>query len=88
MNQDQIELRGLRAIELQRLDRILAELARPAVVADAIDPATRERLMDLGIVFGEASRRSALIARVWDRKRDLIHRMSAAGDWNPLPPSA
>jgi hypothetical protein len=85
LSQDLSELRRPHAMELHRLDRILADLARPVLDADLIDSATRERLRSIGIVIGGTPARSILIQRVWDRKRALISRMASAGDLEPPP---
>ena len=87
MSQDLFEFREPQAFHLRRLDLILAELARPALDADAVGQPTRERLIGLGIAIGGTPRRRELIQRVWDRKRGLVHNMKAAGGWG-LPPGA
>jgi hypothetical protein len=88
MSQEHIELRGAGAIELQRVDRVLSELARPVLDDYCMAPATRYALMQLGIcVGGDASRRD-LVERVWGRKRALLRQMSAIGDLSPLQPVA
>jgi len=88
MSQEHIELRGSSVIELRRVDRVISELARPALDEDSTSPATREALLQLGIcVTGDASRRD-LIKRLWGRKRSLLRQMSALGDWGPVQPVA
>jgi hypothetical protein len=88
VSQEHIELRGYSVIELRRVDRVISELARPALDEDSMTPATREALLQLGIcVAGEASRRD-LIQRLWGRKRSLLRQMSALGDWGPMQPVA
>jgi hypothetical protein len=44
----------MHAFELNRLDRILSELARPSLDARAIDPQTREQPAGVSIVIGGA----------------------------------
>jgi hypothetical protein len=88
MSQEHIELRGSAAIELRRVDRILSELARPALEEDLMTPSTREALAQIGIsVAGDATRRD-LIERLWGRKRSLLRQMSAVDDWGPFQPVA
>ena len=88
MSQEYIELRGPTAYELRRVDRVLAELARPALLDDSLAPATRDSLLQLGIcVGGDASRRD-LVEALWGRKRALIRQMSAIADWGPTRPVA
>jgi hypothetical protein len=88
MSQDVIELRGSSAFELRRLDRVLSDLARPALVEDSMATSTREALLQMGIcVGGDASRRD-LIERLWGRKRSLLRQMSSLGDRGPSQPVA
>jgi hypothetical protein len=88
MSQEYIELRGSSVIELRRVDRIISELARPAMPEDSMSPATLEALLSIGIcVAGDASRRD-LIERLWGRKRSLFRQMNELGDWGPARPVA
>jgi hypothetical protein len=88
MSQDYVELRASSVFELRQVDRVLSELARPALDEDTMAPSTRDTLLQLGIcVGGDASRRD-LIERLWDRKRSLLRRLSSAGDWGPMRPVA
>jgi hypothetical protein len=88
MSQEHIELRGSSAVELKRVDRILSELARPALDEDFMAPSTREALAQIGIsVAGDATRRD-LIERLWGRKRSLLRQMNAINDWGPFQPVA
>ena len=76
------------ACQLRRLDRVLCELARPALDEDSMVASTRNALLELGIcVGGEASRRD-LVERLWSRKRALLQQMSALGEWGPTQPVA
>jgi hypothetical protein len=88
MSQEYIELRGSGACELRRVDRILAELARPVIDEDAMPPATRESHLHLGICVGGEASRKDLIARVWARKRTLLRQMAAVDNWGPPQPVA
>jgi hypothetical protein len=86
MSQEHIELRGSGGLELRRLDRVLSELARPALYEDSMAPSTRDALLQMGIcVGGDASRRD-IIERLWGRKRSLLRQMSALGDRGPMQP--
>jgi hypothetical protein len=88
MSQEHVEQRGSTVFELRRVDRILSELARPALEEDFLAPSTREALAQIGIcVAGDATRR-ALIERLWGRKRSLLRQMSAVDDWGPFQPVA
>jgi len=87
MSQEHIELRGASAFELQRVDRILCELARP-VIDEELSPHAWEELLQLGIrVGGDATRRD-LVERAWGRKRALLRQMSALDDRGPQLPVA
>lgn len=88
MSQDRIEFTEPHAFHLRRLELVLAELARPTLEAESIGQPTRERLTDLGIVWGGAPCRRSLIQRVWDRKRCLMQNLAAAHDSTFLPPCA
>jgi hypothetical protein len=88
MSQDHIELRGSCAFELRRIDRVLSELARPALDEDSIARSTRVALVQLGIfVAGDASRRD-LVGQLWDRKRALLRQVSSTSDRGPFRPVA
>jgi hypothetical protein len=88
MSQEHIELRGSSAIELRRVDRILSELARPALQEDSVLPSTMDALVQLGICAGGEGSRKDLVEGLWARKRSLLRRMSALGDWGPNRPVA
>jgi hypothetical protein len=88
MSQEDIELRGSSAVEIGRIDRILSQLARPAMDAETVAPSTRDALLQLGICAGGDASRRDLIEHLWGRKRTLMRRMSALGDWGPMPPVA
>jgi hypothetical protein len=88
MSQEHIELRANSAFELRRVDRVLGELARPCLDGDSMPPATREALLQIGIVVGGSASRKDLIEGLWGRKRSLLRQMSALGDWGPARPVA
>jgi hypothetical protein len=88
MSQEHIEQRGLSTIELCRIDRFLAELARPTLDDSPVAPATRTALVQIGIFVGGEASRKEIIERLWGRKRSLLRRMGALGDWGPLGPVA
>lgn len=88
MSQDHIELRGSYAIELRRVDRVLSDLARPALDENSMAPSTRDALLQLGICVGSNASRRDLIERLWGRKRSLRRQMGALGDWGPMRPVA
>lgn len=77
MSEEHIELRGSNAFELQRLERVLSGLARPALDEDSMAPSTRDALLQLGICVGGGASRRDVIERRWGRKRSLIRQMSA-----------
>lgn len=88
MSQDYVELRGLRAVELARVDRILNELARPTLDEESIPPSTRAAMVQVGIVVGGRASRKDLIERLWGRKRSLLRQRGPLGGWGPLQPVA
>jgi hypothetical protein len=88
MSQEYIELKGSRAFELRRVDRILSELARPVLDESSIAPSTRAALLQIGIcVAGDASRKD-LVERLWGRKRSIRRQLGDVGEWAPMPPVA
>jgi hypothetical protein len=88
MSQEHIELRGSGALEVRRIDRILSQLARPALVDDFIAPSTKEALAQIGIsVAGDATRKD-LVELLWGRKRSLLRQINAVNDWGPFQPVA
>jgi hypothetical protein len=88
MSQEHIELRGSGALEVRRIDRILSQLARPALEDDFIAPSTKEALAQIGIsVAGDATRKD-LVELLWGRKRSLLRQINAVNDWGPFQPVA
>ena len=71
--------------ELYRLDRVLAQLTRPAAPGAVVPAAVRDQLRALGVPFHRAVGREELIAEVWGRKRPLLRHLD--GD-DPFPPCA
>jgi len=88
MSQEHIEPRGSSVLELRRVDRILSELARPALPEASMAPSTLDAMVQLGICAGGGASRMELIERLWGRKRTLLRQMSALGDWGPMRPVA
>jgi hypothetical protein len=88
VSQEFIEFRGLGAVELTRVDRILSELARPTLDDDSISPATRAAMLEVGLVVSGRASRKDLIDRLWGRKRSLLRQVGSAGDWGPMQPVA
>ena len=72
--------------ELYRLDRVLAQLTRPALAGSGVPPAVRDQLRSIGVPVHCPVRREELIAQVWGRKRPLLRRLDDADD--PIPPCA
>jgi hypothetical protein len=72
--------------ELYRLDRLLAELTRPAVPGAGLPAAVRDQLRSLGVQIHGSTGRRELIAEVWGRKRPLLRQLDGCCD--PVPPCA
>ena len=88
MSQEYIGLPGSSAVELGRLNRILAELARPTLDEEAIAPSTRAAMVEVGIVVSGRASRKDLIDRLWGRKRSMLRHASSLGDLGPMQPVA
>ena len=84
MSQKYFELRGSRAGELWRVDRILEDLARPTIDEESISPSTRAAMMKVGIVISGRASRKDLIERLWGRKRSLLRQVGPRGDGQPV----
>ena len=72
--------------ELYRLDRVLAQLTRPAAPGARVPAALRDQLRALGVPFDRAVGREKLIAEVWGRKRPLLRQPH--DDDDPVLPCA
>jgi len=71
--------------EIHRLDRVLAQLTRPAMPGAAVPAAVRDQLRALGLHMPGSVEREELIAQVWGRKRPLLRQLD---DDDPTPPCA
>jgi hypothetical protein len=71
--------------ELHRLDRLLAQLTRPAMPGAAVPAAVRDQLRALGVHMPASIDREQLIAQVWGRKRPLLRQLD---EDDPIPPCA
>jgi len=71
--------------ELYRLDRVLAQLTRPAMPGADVPAAVRDQLRALGLTMPSSVDREELIAQVWGRKRPLLRQLD---DDDPVPPCA
>ena len=84
MSQGTFEFNGAHVFELTRLNRTLAQLARPGSREEWLSPLSRADLVGLGVFAGDsAPRRQELIERLWSRKRQLLRQASAADFWGP-----
>lgn len=72
--------------ELYRLDRLLAQLTKPAVPGTAVPAGVRDQLRELGVPLSRSFRREQLIAEVWGRKRPLLRQLRDYDD--SIPPCA
>ena len=72
-------------LELHCLDRVLAQLTRPAMPGAAVPAAVRDQLRALGLHMPGSVDREELIAQVWGRKRPLLRQLD---DDDPIPPCA
>jgi len=72
--------------QLYHLDRLLAQLTRPALPGARVPPSVREELRALGLPIRGTVRREQLIEHVWHRKRPLLRQLDAFD--NPVPPCA
>jgi hypothetical protein len=88
MSQEHIELRRFSVVELRRVDRMLAELARPTLDEESITPQTRAAMVQVGIVVSGRASRKDLVESLWSRKRSLLRQVGSLGDWGPMQPVA
>ena len=88
MNDGHYQFPGRRIHELRRLDRVLAQVARP-VPSDAWSiPFTSQELMELGLLSAAALDQKALIEQLWGRKRLLLRTLEPDTDGGSMPPVA
>jgi hypothetical protein len=72
--------------ELYRLDRVLAQLTRPAISGAGVPATVRDQLRALGVPTNHSVGREELIAQVWGRKRPLLRQLNDYDDL--VPPCA
>jgi len=71
--------------QLRVLDRLLAQLTRPAPAGSDLPDGVSEQLQNLGVSLGRPPSREDLVAQLWGRKRPLMHLYSFD---DPMPPCA
>jgi hypothetical protein len=72
--------------ELYSLDRVLAQLTRPAISGAGVSATVRHQLRTLGVPVHRSNGREELIAQVWGRKRPLLRQLHDYDDL--VPPCA
>ena len=77
---------GARWEELNELDRLLSQLARPSRLGARVPHSVRAELRAKGVFMSRGTRREQLIESVWSRKRPLLRQLHSMDD--PLPPCA
>jgi hypothetical protein len=97
MSQGTLEFTGTHAFELTRVNRTLAQLARPGSKEEWLSPLSRADLVGLGVFDGtwrppatssRGPERKELIERLWSRKRQLLRQAAADDGWHPEYPVA
>jgi hypothetical protein len=89
MSQGTLEFTGGHAFELTRINRALAQLARPGSREEWLSPLSRADLVGLGVFAGaRAPLRHELIERLWSRKRELLRQAANTDGWGPEFPVA
>lgn len=89
MSQGTLEFTGSHAFEFTRVNRALAQLARPGSREEWLSPLSRADLVGLGVFAGaRAPLRHELIARLWSRKRQLLRQAAAHDGYGPEFPVA
>jgi hypothetical protein len=89
MSQGTLEFTGGHAFELTRVNRALAQLARPGSREEWLSPLSRADLVGLGVFAGvRAPLRHELIERLWSRKRQLLRQAAADDSWGSQFPVA
>ena len=86
MDADGMGMMGARWEELNELDRLLGQLARPSLLGARVPHSLRDELREKGLCLGRSDDREELIEKLWSRKRPLLRQLSAFDD--PLPPCA
>lgn len=77
---------GSRWHQLQVLDHLISEIARPSLAQETLSPSVSDQLRALGLSVGRSPRREELIAELWGRKRPLLRELNTFQD--PIPPCA
>jgi hypothetical protein len=72
--------------ELYRLDRLLAQLTKPAIAGAGEPPGVRGQLLELGVPLNRSFGREEMIVEVWGRKRPLLRQLHDFDD--PMLPCA
>ena len=89
MSQGTLEFNSGHAFELTRVNRALAQLARPGSREEWLSPLSRADLIGLGVFAGaRAPLRHELIERLWSRKRQLLRQAVACDGYGPEFPVA
>jgi hypothetical protein len=89
MSQGTLEFNGGHAFELTRLNRALAQLARPGSREEWLSPLSWADLDGLGVFTGpRAPLRHELIERLWSRKRQLLRQAAEHDGYGPEFPVA
>jgi hypothetical protein len=89
MSQGTLEFNGGHAYELTRVNRALAQLARPGSREEWLSPLSRADLDGLGVFAGPRTLlRHELIERLWSRKRQLLRQATAYDGYEPEFPVA
>jgi hypothetical protein len=89
MSQGRLEFNGGHVFELTRVNRALAQLARPGSREEWRSPLSRADLVGLSIfAAGRPPLRHELIERLWSRKRQLQRQAAKYDGWGPEFPVA
>jgi hypothetical protein len=95
MSQGTLGFNGGHAFELTRLNRALAQLARPGSREEWLSPLSRADLDGMGVFTGRrpatssrGPQRKELIERLWSRKRQLLRQAAKCDGWGPEVPIA
>ncbi len=89
MSQGTLDFNGGHAFELTRLNRALAQLARPGSREEWLSPLSRADLDGLGVFAADrAPFRHELIERLWSRKRQLLRQAAKQDGYGPEFPVA